>query len=189
VTEYLATKCNITDDSEVMLITNNNFSVSPITTHINLKQVSKNIKSKKIIKKIKTIQKYFGKFLRRKPKIAILGLNPHNSEFRKNSEEIRTILPAIKKLKKLGINVKGPYAADTIFTNGHEKFDVIVGMYHDQVLSPFKALFKFNAINVTLGLKYLRTSPDHGVAIDLIGKNKADHSSLVSCIDFIKNFG
>jgi 4-hydroxythreonine-4-phosphate dehydrogenase len=73
--------------------------------------------------------------------------------------------------------------------NEFKKFDVIVGMYHDQVLTPFKSLFKFDAINVTLGLKYLRTSPDHGVAIDLIKKNKANSLSLFKCVNFIDEFG
>ena len=82
-----------------------------------------------------------------------------------------------------------PLVSDTIFINDYKKFDVIVGMFHDQVLSPFKALFKFNAINITLGLKYLRVSPDHGVAKNLIGKNIADATSLLQCINFINKFG
>jgi len=75
--------------------------------------------------------------------------------------------------------------ADTIFINQYKKYDVIVGMFHDQVLTPFKTIYKFNAINITLGLKYLRVSPDHGVAKDLIKKNKANPTSLLNCIDFI----
>ena len=90
-------------------------------------------------------------------------------------------------MKKKGINIKGPLVSDTIFMNDYKNFDVIVGMYHDQVLSPFKALFGFNAINVTLGLKYLRASPDHGTALDKIKKNKADPQSLLECIKFINN--
>ena len=89
----------------------------------------------------------------------------------------------------MGININGPLVSDTIFINDYKKFDVIVGMFHDQVLSPFKALFKFNAINITLGLKYLRVSPDHGVAKNIIGKNKADTTSLLQCINFINKFG
>ena len=81
----------------------------------------------------------------------------------------------------------GPYSADTIFINDYKKFDVIIGMYHDQVLSPFKALFKFDAINITLGLKYSRMSPDHGTAFNLIKKNKASPESLQKCFSFIKN--
>ena len=115
-------------------------------------------------------------------------MNPHNSEFRKNSIEQKIIIPTIKKLKNKGINIKGPFSADTIFINEYKKYDVVVGMYHDQVLSPFKALFKFDAINITLGLKYLRVSPDHGVAHDLINKRKANPTSLLKCIKFISKF-
>ena len=188
VTEYLASKCNITDNSEVMLITNKKLSVSPITTHIDIKEVSKKIKTILIIKKIKTIESWFKINFKRKPKICILGLNPHNAELRKNSEENKIIIPAIKKLKKIGIILKGPLAADTIFIEEYKKFDVIIGMFHDQVIAPYKTLFKFDAINITLGLKYLRVSPDHGVAQDLIGKNKADETSLIKCIYFVNKF-
>ena len=89
----------------------------------------------------------------------------------------------------MGLNLNGPLIADTLFIKNYKKFDVIIGMYHDQVIAPFKTLYKFDAINITLGLKYLRVSPDHGVALDLIGKNKANASSLVECINFINKFG
>jgi len=153
VTEFLAKKCNVKNNSEVMLIANEELSVSPITTHINIKQVSSKIKSVSIINKAKTIDLWFKKKFKRKPKIAILGLNPHNGEFKKKSEEIKTIIPSIMKLKKLGLKVKGPLVSDTVFINDYKSYDVIIGMFHDQVLTPFKALFKFNAINITLGLK------------------------------------
>ena len=168
VTEFLASKCQIKNNSEVMLIRNKKLSVCPITTHINLKEVAKKINKKIIISKVKTINAWFKKINNKKPRIGILGLNPHSAEFRIDSEEKKIIIPAVLKLKKLNINIKGPLAADTVFINNYKKFDIIVGMYHDQVLSPFKTIFKFNAINITLGLKYLRMSPDHGVAVDLI---------------------
>ena len=88
-------------------------------------------------------------------------------------------------MKKIGFKIEGPLVADTIFINDYKKYDVIVGMYHDQVLAPFKALFKFDAINITLGLKYFRASPDHGVARNIIKKNKANPSSLLECIKFV----
>ena len=82
----------------------------------------------------------------------------------------KIIIPAVKLLKKMSIQLSGPIPADTIFINDYKHFDIIVGMYHDQVLAPFKSLFKFNAINITLGLKYIRVSPDHGIAADKILK-------------------
>ena len=185
VTEYLANKCNIKNKSEVMLIRNKNLSVSPITTHINVKNIAKFIKPITIENKVKTIDNWYKKVFFKRPKIAVLGLNPHNAELRKSSEEKTIIIPTILKLKNYGINIKGPIVSDTIFINDFKKYDVIIGMYHDQVLSPFKALFKFNAINITLGLKYLRISPDHGTAVDLIGKKKASPLSLIECINFI----
>ena len=174
VTEFLSKKCNIKNNSEVMLIRNKRFAVSPVTTHINIKNVSKNLKSQIIINKILTIHKFYRKFFKKIPKIGILGLNPHNAEMQINSEEKKIIIPSIKILKKRGINLIGPLVSDTLFIEDFKKFDVIVGMYHDQVLTPFKTIFKFDAINITLGLKYLRVSPDHGVAKKLIFKNKAN---------------
>ena len=189
VTEFLSKKCNIRNNSEVMLIRNKRFAVSPITTHINIKNVSKNIKSQIIINKILTIHKFYKKFFKKIPRIGILGLNPHNAEMQINSEEKKIIIPSIKILKKRGINLIGPLVSDTLFMEDFKKFDVIVGMYHDQVLTPFKTIFKFDAINITLGLKYLRVSPDHGVAKKLIFKNKANPKSLIECMNFINKFG
>ena len=185
VTEYLAKKNNIKDHSEVMMLYNKNLSVVPITTHININQVNNKIKKDLIFKKIFTLNHFYKKLFKKKPKIGILGLNPHNGEFEKDSAEKKTIEPAINYLRRKGFYVTGPLVADTIFINKYKKYDVIVGMYHDQVLGPFKALFKFDAINITLGLKYFRASPDHGPAIDLIKKGKANHLSLFQCIKFI----
>ena len=100
-----------------------------------------------------------------------MGLNPHNAEMRRNSIE-KNNRTNNNKIKKNGINLNGPLVSDTVFVNEYKKYDVLLGMYHDQVLN-FKALFGYNAINLTLGLKYLRLSPDHGTALDKI-KNKAD---------------
>ena len=189
VTEFFASKCRVKNNSEVMLIWNRKLAVSPVTTHLDVKDISKKLNKQLITKKIINIDLWFKKKFKKKPKIAVLGLNPHNAEFRKNSEERRIIIPAIKKLKNLKIKVFGPVVADTLFINDFKNYNVIVGMFHDQVLAPFKSIFKFNAVNITLGLKYLRVSPDHGVAVDLVGKNKADETSLLQCIDVIKKFG
>ena len=189
VTEYLASKCGVNDNSEVMLIRNERLSVSPLTTHVDIKDVSKKINRSIIIKKVETINQWFKKFLNKKPKIGILGLNPHNAEFRKNSEENKIIIPTILNLKKKGVKLNGPLVSDTIFINDHKNYDIIIGMFHDQVIAPFKSMFKFDAINITLGLKYLRASPDHGVATNLIKKKKANAKSLISCIKFMHKFG
>ncbi len=189
VTEFLASKCKIKDSSEIMLIHNKKLSVVPLTTHLDIKDVSKNITSGLIIKKLKTLNKEFKKVFKIKPKIGILGLNPHNGELKRSSKEIKEIIPAISKLKKFGLKINGPLVADTAFVNNYKKYNVIVGMYHDQVLAPYKTLFHFDAINITLGLDYLRVSPDHGPAKDLIKKDKANHLSLLQCIKFINQIG
>jgi 4-hydroxythreonine-4-phosphate dehydrogenase len=185
VTEYLSEK-NDTKNKEVMLIYNKKLSVVPLTTHIEIKNVTSRISLNLIKKKIITLNKFYFKLFNKKPTIAILGLNPHNSENKHYSFENRIIKPAINKLKKLKIKINGPLAADTAFNTKNRIFyDVIVGMYHDQVLAPFKALYGYNAINITLGLKYLRLSPDHGTAKDIIGMKKASPQSLICAVDFL----
>ncbi len=132
-----------------------------------------------------TLSKEFKAHFKKRPKIAVLGLNPHNDEFSINSEEYKEIIPAINTLKKKGININGPFSSDSFFINNYKNFNVLVGMYHDQVLTPFKTLFQFDAINITLGLNYIRLSPDHGPALNLIGKKSASSLSLLRCIQFI----
>ena len=170
-----------------MMIHNKKISVVPITTHIDIKRVPKMINSLLIQKKILSLNKSYKNLFKKKPKIGVLGLNPHNSELKKKSEEILHIIPAVKTLKKKGLNISGPLVTDTTFVKIYKDYDVIVGMYHDQVLTPFKTLFHYDAINITLGLNYVRVSPDHGPAVDLIGKNKANSLSLLKCIQFINN--
>ena len=185
VTEFLSKKLNKKNNNEVMLIYNKKLSVSPITKHIPLNQVSKKINQYKIVEKVKIINNFYKKFLNKKPNFAILGLNPHNFSISKKSEEKKIINKAIKSLVKLKINAKGPVAPDSSFVIFKKyKFDVIIGMYHDQVLSPFKALYNFFAINITLGLPYIRISPDHGIAEDIVGKKIANPNSLIESIKF-----
>ena len=124
--------------------------------------------------------------LKKKPKIAVLGLNPHCETIDKISEEKKIIIPAINLLKKIKLNIEGPYPADTFFLKKNiKKYDVVVGMYHDQVLTPLKTLYNFNAINITLGLPFLRISPDHGPNIRMLGKNKSDPSSIFYAMRFV----
>ena len=183
ITEYISKK--FYTKNSCMLIYNQNLSVCPVTTHLPIKEVAKKINKKVITEKILLINNFYKKVLGIKPKIAILGLNPHCESVNKFNEDEKIIKPVVNKLKKK-FKISGPYPADTIFIkNIRKKFDVIVGMYHDQVLSPFKTLFKFDAINITLGLDYIRVSPDHGTARNLIGKNKANPLSLLKCIDFL----
>ena len=184
ITEFLSKKTG-TYGNEVMLIYNKNLSVSPITTHIPLNKVSSKISKSLIIKKVKIINDFFKKNFKRKPNIAVLGLNPHNYSPSQNSEERKFINSAVKLLKKNKIKVLGPIPADTSFVIAKKyKFDVIVGMYHDQVLAPFKAIYNYDAINVTLGLPFIRVSPDHGVAQNITGKGIANPYSLIESIKF-----
>ena len=185
VTEFLSRKCNLKKNSEVMLIRNDKLSVCPITTHIDIKDIRKKLKKDLILNKIQTIDRYFKKNYKFKPKIGVMGLNPHNSELNKKSEEKKIIIPAIKRLKKENLLINGPLVADTLFVNNYKKYDVIVGMYHDQILTPFKTIFKFDAINITLGLKYIRVSPDHGTAKNIIKRKKGNPDSLIKCFQFL----
>ncbi len=179
MTEYIAEKSK-KKGKEIMLIYNKKLSVSPITTHLPLKEVSKNISQSKIIKSVLTIEAFFKKKLKIKPKFAITGLNPHCETNKKFSEEEKIIMPAIRSLKKKKINIKGPYPADTIFLKKNiRKFNIVIGMYHDQVLTPIKTLYGFSAVNITLGLPFLRITPDHGPNNIMLGKNKSDPASLV----------
>ena len=184
ITEYLAKKTKT--KKYAMLIYNKNLSVCPITTHIPLKSVSKKIKIKSILEKIKLIQNFYIKKLHKKPRIGVLGLNPHCESFEKNNEDESIIKPAIKIVKKKGYIISGPYPSDTIFLkNNRKKFDVIVGMYHDQVLTPIKTLYEYDAINITLGLPFIRISPDHGPNEKMLGKNISNPLSLISAISFL----
>ena len=186
ITEFLAKKNGI-HNSEVMMIYNKRLSVVPLTTHIKIKNISKLLNKEIIKKKIKTLNDFFLKYFKFRPKIAVLGLNPHNLELKNNSEEVKIILPSIKSLKKK-YKISGPLSADTVFLkNNLKKYNVVVGMYHDQVLTPFKALFEFDAVNITLGLPYIRISPDHGTAKDKIMLNKSNPKSLNKCIKMISS--
>ena len=188
ITEYICSNYNI-KKNYAMLIYNKHLSVCPITTHLPISKVSKKIDTKSIVNKSILIADFFKKKLKKNPRLAITGLNPHCENFYYKSEEKKDIEPAIRILKKKKILAIGPFPADTIFLKQNsKKFDVIIGMYHDQVLTPLKALQGFNAINVTLGLPFLRVSPDHGPNQKMIGKNKSDPQSLIEAIKFLNRF-
>ncbi len=184
ITEYLAFKTKTLN--EVMLIFNKKLSVSPITTHLPINQVTQKIKRRVIVDKIMSINKFYKKFLGFKPNIAITGLNPHCETFTGKNIEKTEILPAIKFLKKKRVKVLGPFSADTIFLKkNREKFNVIIGMYHDQVLAPMKTIFGFDAINITIGLPFVRITPDHGPNYEMFGLNKSKPDSLIQAFSFL----
>ena len=189
ITEYLAKKFKVKKNKFAMLIYNQNLSVSPITTHLPLKYVSKNINKEIIEDKVLIINEFYKKYFLIKPKIGITGLNPHCENFLSKSEEKHIIFPAIKNLKKKNIKIFGPYSADTIFLkNQLKKYDVVIGMYHDQVLTPIKTIYGFEAINITLGLPILRISPDHGPNYSMLGKNKSNFQSFLFSLNFLSKF-
>ena len=184
ITEYLADKTNT--KKFAMIIYNKNLSVCPLTTHVPIKYVSKMIHKLEIIDKVKLIDNFWKKEFSKKVKIGVTGLNPHCESIDSFNEDKKIILPTIKKLQKLKYNIQGPLAADTIFLkNNRKKFDLIIGMYHDQVLAPIKTLFEYDAINVTIGLPFMRVSPDHGPNESMLGKNKSNYLSLLNSIKFL----
>jgi 4-hydroxythreonine-4-phosphate dehydrogenase len=184
ITEFLADK---TDTKKfAMIIYNKNLSVCPLTTHLPIKYVSKKINKLEIINKVKLINKFWKKKFSKQPKIGITGLNPHCESIDDHNEDQSIILPVIKKLQKLKYKVEGPIAADTIFLkNNRKKYDLIIGMYHDQVLTPIKTLYEYDAINITIGLPFIRVSPDHGPNESMLGKNKSNPLSLLNSIKFL----
>ena len=184
ITEYLASKTKTKNFA--MLIYNKKLSVCPLTTHLPIKKVSQKINKNLIKEKIKLIDIFFKKHLKKRAKIAVTGLNPHCESVDIFDEDEKIIKPAIKTLNKANFKVSGPFAADTIFLkNNRKKYNVIVGMYHDQVLTPIKTLFEYDAINITLGLPFFRISPDHGPNEKMMGKNKSNPLSLVSALTFL----
>ena len=185
ITEFLAKKFK--KEKIAMLIYNRRLSVSPVTTHLPLKSVPKKINKKSITEKVLLIDNFYKTFIGFKPKIAVTGLNPHCESISNINEDEKIIKPTIQNLIKRNFKVSGPYAADTVFLKkNRKKFDVILGMYHDQVLTPIKTLFEYDAINITLGLPFLRVSPDHGPNEKMIGKNLSNSLSLYKAISFLE---
>ena len=183
ITEYISHSFN--QKKFAMLIYNRKLSVCPVTTHLPLSQISKKINRKLIKEKIIIVNDFYRNFLGIKPKIAVTGLNPHCESVLNFNEDEKIILPTIRSLKQK-ISVEGPFPADTIFLNNNrKKFDVIIGMYHDQVLGPIKTLFEYDAINITLGLPFLRITPDHGPNEKMVGKNKSNPLSLIKALTFL----
>lgn len=173
-----------------MLMYGDHFSVCPMTTHLELKKVDKEITKKRVEKTIENIIYFYkNKIGNKKFQIVVLGLNPHasNDFFVKNKDE-SILKPIVKYYKKKGANIIGPVSADTAFKDYKNK--IFIGMYHDQVLIPFKLINNFNGINITIGKEFIRMSPDHGTATDLLkSKKKINNTSFLKCINFCEKYG
>ncbi len=177
-TEYLAAKCGISNFG--MLLINDSLKLALVTRHLPLKDVADKITVNNIVQVARLTASFLKSYyLIKRPKIAICSLNPHASDGGLiGDEEKKKIIPAIKKLKFL-IDCSGPYPADLILSRSQSKIaDAIVVMYHDQALIPLKIDSKFNGVNITMGLPFIRTSPLHGTAYAIAGKNKANYLSM-----------
>lgn len=184
-TEYLTSKFNPENQDSLMLLVSDQLRIGVVTSHIPLSEVKQNVTEKAIVSKImllhKSLKKDFGIV---KPKIAVLGLNPHAGEDGLlGTEEEEIITPAINECKKKGNLVFGPFPADGFFGKmEHKKYDGVLAMYHDQGLIPFKTLAFDEGVNFTAGLPIVRTSPDHGTAYGIAGKNKANEDSMLHAL-------
>jgi 4-hydroxythreonine-4-phosphate dehydrogenase len=191
-TEYLQERAGAKDS--LMFLVSQELKVGVVTGHIPVGDIAKKVTIEGIVSKLKMMNESLKKdFWIRKPKIAVLGLNPHAGDNGLiGNEEQTTIIPALNEAKALGILAMGPYAADGFFANGsYKQFDAVLAMYHDQGLIPFKQLAFEDGVNFTAGLNIVRTSPDHGTAYDIAGKNEANEMSfreaLFSAIHIVKN--
>lgn len=178
----------------LMLLAAGNFRVGLVTEHVAVRDIARLITRENILSKINILHSSLKRdFNIDKPKIAVLALNPHaGDEGLIGSEEEEIIRPTVKEAKHHNMIVMGPYSADAFFARGYQnRFDGVLAMYHDQGLIPLKSLAFGEGINFTAGLPYIRTSPDHGTAFDIAGKNKADPSSFITAIyaalDILKN--
>ena len=169
----------------LMLLTASDFRVGLVTEHVPVKDIAGYITKERIVRKLNILHASLKRdFNIDRPKIAVLALNPHaGDEGLIGTEEEEIIKPAIKEAKQHNMLVNGPFSADAFFARGHQnKFDAVLAMYHDQGLIPFKSLSIAEGINFTAGLPVIRTSPDHGTAFDIAGKNMADISSFNAAI-------
>lgn len=186
-TEYLAAELEA--EEHMMLLVSDELRVGLVTGHVPVQEIAKNISTEKILKKLKVLQEGLQiDFGVSRPKIAVLGLNPHSGDQGLiGSEEQKIIIPAIKEALKQDMLVFGPYPADGFFGKGmHHQFDAVLAMYHDQGLIPFKYAAFDSGVNCTIGLPVIRTSPDHGTAYDIAGKGTASLGSFLESI-FLNN--
>ncbi|MCX7769856.1 MAG: 4-hydroxythreonine-4-phosphate dehydrogenase PdxA [Proteobacteria bacterium] len=183
-TEFFQERFNVSD--VLMSFYSTKLFVGTITTHLPLSQVLTQINRNILKRKLQIIFLFFERYFNIKnPSIAVLGLNPHaGEEGALGNEEIKIIKPVCEEYKKKNKNVIGPISADVAFYEAiNGKYNFILGMYHDQVLAPFKMLFFESGVNVTMGLPFVRTSPDHGTGFDIAGQGKANPTSMVRAIE------
>jgi 4-hydroxythreonine-4-phosphate dehydrogenase len=184
-TEFVAERCGVASELVAMMLAGPTLRVVPVTTHIPLADVPGTLTTERIIAKgraaARGLQRQFGIIA---PRIAVAGLNPHAGENGAlGSEESDIIIPAIERLREEGFEVTGPHPPDIMFNaNRRKEYDMALCMYHDQALIPLKTLHFDEGINVTLGLPIVRTSPDHGTAFDIAGKNIADPGAMIAAI-------
>ncbi|MBI3314203.1 MAG: 4-hydroxythreonine-4-phosphate dehydrogenase PdxA [Candidatus Omnitrophica bacterium] len=179
-TEFLAARAAAKQFA--MMFVSNRLKVTLVTIHVPLASVSRLLKPDMIFEKIFLTDRFLKKYFKMKsPRLAVCALNPHGREC--GTEEDRVIVPALKKAKRSGIRVEGPLPGDQVFFDAyHGKYDGVISMYHDQGLAPFKLIAFRDGVNVTLGLPYIRTSPDHGTAFDIAYQGKADPVSFQSAL-------
>jgi 4-hydroxythreonine-4-phosphate dehydrogenase len=186
----LAVRNGAAEAFPVMMMASSRLKAIPVTVHIALKDVSSAITQERIVKTAQVIdralKRYFGVAA---PRLAVCGLNPHAGEHGElGREEIETIAPAVEALKAQGVLASGPHSADALFHDAaRATYDAVLAMYHDQALIPFKTLSFDDGVNVTLGLPFIRTSPDHGTAFDLAGTGRASASSFIEALRLAKS--
>lgn len=179
-TEYLAGRAGV--KKFAMMFLSSRLCLTLATVHVALKDVSKNLTRAGVFEKIMLTDHFLKKNLKKKrPRIAVCALNPHGEET--GTEESSVIRPAVNRARKAGVDVFGPFAADQLFYEAYEgHYDALVSMYHDQALAPFKMVSFHDGVNVTAGLPFVRTSPDHGTAFDIAGLGKAQSASMTAAV-------
>ena len=183
-TEYLAKASGAGEFA--MMLYSEEIKVVLLSTHVPLSMVSELVKKEAVKKKVRLISREFRRLFGYEPKVGVLGLNPHAGEGGEvGREEVEEIAPAVEELKREGLKVEGPLVPDTAFLN-REGYDVFLCMYHDQGLIPFKLLAFREGVNVTLGLPFPRTSPDHGTAYDIAWKGVVDPSSSLKALELLE---
>jgi 4-hydroxythreonine-4-phosphate dehydrogenase len=183
-TEFLARRCALPDDAAVMVLTDPKLTVALCSNHCSLREALRKLAPKRII----YVAEQTAAFLRQRgvarPRLALAGVNPHAGESGLfGDEETRVLQPALDQLRRAGCDIAGPFSPDTVFHHAvRGDFDAVLCAYHDQGLIPFKLLAFHTGVNVTLGLPIIRTSPDHGTALDLAGRGRADHRSMLAAV-------